>query len=291
MNALLEKLKKESRCEGCDMLSESKFFLEKEPTQTSIPMINVALSGSIHGGLTAGHTMLAGPSKHFKTSFGLAMVGAFMKKHTDAVLMFYDTEFGSPQSYFESFGIDTDRVLHVPIKNVEQLKFDLVNQLEKNIKRGEKVIIMIDSIGNIASNKEIDDALSENSKADMTRAKSLKSLWRMITPYLTMLDVPLISINHTYMEQCLAGDTLIKTSQGEKKIKDIETGDMVYAINGLKEVIHTYKPEDLSPAGKRFLKLTFDDGSTVDCTHDHKFLTADGEWTQAEDIKIGSAMK
>ena len=46
------------------------------------------------------------------------------------LLLFYDSEFGSPQSYFEAFGIDTNRVLHTPITDVEQLKFDLVGQLD-----------------------------------------------------------------------------------------------------------------------------------------------------------------
>ena len=78
-------------------------------------------------------------------------------------------------SYFEAFGIDTSRVLHTPIVDVEQLKFDLVSQLD-NIDRGDKVVIVIDSIGNLASKKELEDALNEKSVADMSRAKALKGL-------------------------------------------------------------------------------------------------------------------
>ena len=114
-------------------------------------------------------------------------------------MLFYDSEFGSPQSYFETFGIDTTRVLHTPITDVEQLKFDLVGQLE-NIDRGDKVVIVIDSIGNLASKKELEDALNEKSVADMSRAKALKGLFRMVTPYLTMKNVPLLAVNHTYKE-------------------------------------------------------------------------------------------
>ncbi len=113
------------------------------------------------------------------------MASAYLKKHEDAVLLFYDSEFGSPQSYFENFDIDTSRVLHTPVTNVEELKFDLVNQLEQ-IERGDKVVIMIDSIGNLASKKELEDALNEKSVADMSRAKALKGLFRMVTPMLTM---------------------------------------------------------------------------------------------------------
>jgi RecA/RadA recombinase len=127
------------------------------------------------------------------------MAKAYMDKYPEAVMLFYDSEFGTPQAYFDSFGIDKSRVLHTPITDVEQLKFDVVSQLN-NLERGEKVIIVIDSVGNLASKKELEDALNEKSVADMSRAKALKGLFRMITPYLTMKDVPMVVVNHTYME-------------------------------------------------------------------------------------------
>ena len=195
----MDKLKKNTKIKTTDILSESKFFTEKDMTPTDVPMINVALSGSVDGGVTPGLTVLAGPSKHFKTSFALLMAGAYLKAHPEAVMLFYDSEFGSPQSYFEQFGIDTDRVLHTPITNVEELKFDMIGQLEE-LTREDQVIIVIDSIGNMASKKEMDDAINEKSVADMSRAKALKGLFRMATPYLTMKSIPLIAVNHTYKE-------------------------------------------------------------------------------------------
>ena len=153
--SIMDKLKKNTKIKTTDILSESKFFTEKDMTPTDVPMINVALSGSVDGGVTPGLTVLAGPSKHFKTSFALLMAGAYLKAHPEAVMLFYDSEFGSPQSYFEQFGIDTDRVLHTPITNVEELKFDMIGQLEE-LTREDQVIIVIDSIGNMASKKEMD---------------------------------------------------------------------------------------------------------------------------------------
>lgn len=197
--SIMDKLKKNSKLKHTEVLSESKFFTEKDMVQTDVPMVNVALSGSVDGGLTPGLTVLAGPSKHFKTSFALLMAGAYMKKYSDAVMLFYDSEFGSPQAYFDQFDIDPERVLHTPITNAEELKFDLISQLE-NIDRGERVIVVIDSIGNLASKKELEDAMNEKSVADMSRAKALKGLFRMATPYLTMKDIPMLAVNHTYME-------------------------------------------------------------------------------------------
>ena len=197
--SIMDKLKKNSKIKTSDILSESKFFTETDMTPTNVPMVNVALSGSVDGGVTPGLTVLAGPSKHFKTSFALLMAGAYLDRHPDAVMLFYDSEFGSPQSYSEQFGIDTSRILHTPIANVEELKFDLISQLE-TIERADKVIIVIDSIGNLASKKELDDAINEKSVADMSRAKALKGLFRMTTPYLTMKNIPMLAINHTYKE-------------------------------------------------------------------------------------------
>lgn len=211
--SLLERLKKTSKLTNTSILSESSIFNNKSFTPTSVPMINVALSGSIDGGLSAGVTTLAGPSKHFKTSFALLMASSYLKAHKDAALIFYDSEFGSPQDYFKSFDIDTERVLHVPIMNIEELKFDIIAQLEAAT-ANDKIIIVIDSIGNLASKKEVEDAINEKSVADMTRAKAFKGLFRMITPYLRLKDIPLLTINHIYMEQGMFPKAIVSGGTG-----------------------------------------------------------------------------
>jgi RecA/RadA recombinase len=197
--SLLEKLKKNSTIKDTAILANSKFFNAKDVIQTPVPMINVALSGRLDGGLVPGLTVFAGPSKHFKTAFALLLAKSYMEKYNDSVVLFYDSEFGSPQSYFDSFGIDTERVIHTPITDIEQLKHDAMAQLS-NIERGEHVIVIVDSVGNLASRKEVEDALDGKSVADMSRAKQLKSLFRMVTPHLTLKDIPMIVVNHTYKE-------------------------------------------------------------------------------------------
>ena len=195
----MNKLMKNSKVKFTERLDHSEFFKEVDAVDTGVPMMNVALTGKLNGGITPGLTVLAGPSKHFKTSFALKMAAAYLKAKPEAVMLFYDSEFGSPQSYFDAFGIDTSRVLHTPITDVEELKFDLVSQLD-NMDKEDDVIIVIDSIGNLASKKELEDALNEKSVADMSRAKALKGLFRMVTPYLSMKQIPLLAINHTYKE-------------------------------------------------------------------------------------------
>ena len=197
--SILEKLKKNSTIKESSILSKSKFFTEKDMIPTDVPMINVALSGRLDGGLTPGLTMWAGPSKHFKTAFSLLMAKSYMDKYPDAVLLFYDSEFGTPVKYFETFQIDMERVLHTPLTDIEQLKFDIMQQLQE-VNRGDKLIIVLDSIGNLASKKEVEDALEGKSVADMSRAKQVKSLFRMVTPHLNLKDIPMVVVNHTYKE-------------------------------------------------------------------------------------------
>jgi len=210
--SILDKIKKNSTIKESAILASSKFFKEKDMIQTSVPAINIALSGSVTGGLTPGLTIMAGPSKHFKTGFSLLMAKAYMDKYPESALLFYDSEFGTPQAYFSTFGIDTERVLHTPITDVEQLKFDIMNQLN-DLERDENVFIIIDSVGNLASKKEVEDALNEKSVADMSRAKQLKSLFRMVTPHLNLKDIPMVAVSHTYntmemfSKQVLSGGT------------------------------------------------------------------------------------
>lgn len=214
MSSLLEKMQKSGAIKHTSVLSKSTFFNVKESVPTDIPIINLALSGRVDGGLSSGLTFIAGESRNFKSLLGLMLVKAYMKKHEDAVCLFYDSEFGITPEYIESNGIDTNRVIHIPIEHLEQLKFDISKRLD-DIERGDKVVIFIDSVGNLASKKEVEDALEEKSVADMSRAKVMKSLWRIVTPHLTTKDIPCIAINHTYQTMELYSKAIMSGGTGD----------------------------------------------------------------------------
>ena len=265
MSSIMDKLKKNSKSDFTSILADSKFFNEKDMVPTDVPMMNVALSGSMDGGLAPGLTVLAGPSKHFKTSFALIMASAYLKKYKDAVLLFYDSEFGSPQAYFENFEIDTTRVLHTPITNVEELKFDIIAQLE-GLDRKDKVIIVIDSVGNLASKKELEDAINEKSVADMSRAKALKGLFRMTTPYLNMKDIPLLAVNHTYKEiglfpkDVVSGGTGIYYSADNIWIVGRQQDKQGTEIKGYHFVINVEKSRYVKEKSKIPISVSWDGG-------------------------------
>lgn len=194
---LMKKIMKNSKNPMIDALMETELLNRDDLIPTNIPALNIALSGEINGGFGSGVMTIAGKSKHFKTLFALEMAKGYLQKFEDAVLVFFDSEFGSPREYFASFGDDKDRILHVPVTTVEELRTELMNQLE-GLERNDNVIFIVDSIGNLASLKETDDATTGKQAVDMTRAKMMKSLFRLVTPKLTMKNIPMIIINHTY---------------------------------------------------------------------------------------------
>ena len=296
--SLLDKLKKNSTIKETEVLNKSKFFQKKDMIQTSVPMINVALSGSLEGGLTPGLTVFAGPSKHFKTAFSLLLAKAYLEKYEDAILLFYDSEFGSPQSYFDSFGIDTNRVLHTPITDIEQLKFDIMSQIN-NIERGDHVLICIDSVGNLASKKEVDDALEGKSVADMTRAKQMKSLFRMVTPHLTIKDIPMVVVNHTYQEiglfpkQIVSGGTGIYYSASNIFIIGRQQEKDGTDVVGYNFIINVEKSRFVREKSKIPVEVTFEGGIStwsglLDVAIEGKFVVKPSNgWYSKVDMKTG----
>jgi RecA/RadA recombinase len=263
--SLMSRLIKNSTIKETSAIADSKVYGRKDTITTSVPMVNVALSGSIDGGLTPGLTVLAGPSKHFKSAFSLLMAAAYMKQYPDSVLLFYDSEFGTPEGYFKSFGIDMDRVIHTPVTDIEQLKFDMMKQLD-DISRDDKVVVVIDSVGNLASKKEVDDANDQKSVADMSRAKSFKSFFRMVTPHLTLKGIPLIAINHTYKEiglypkDVVSGGTGIYYSAdtiwilGRQQDKDAD------GINGYHFIINVEKSRYVKEKSKIPITVSYEGG-------------------------------
>lgn len=199
--SIMEKMRKLGTIKTATPLSKSKLLNERDIVDINIPILNAAFSGSMrkgHCGFGPGIHLIAGPSKHFKSNTSMyAGVAPYLTKYPDAICIFYDSEFGTNEAYWKAAGVDPERVLHIPVVNIEELKFDMVQRLE-GLQRGDKVVFFIDSIGNLASKKEIEDALKESAAADMTRAKQLKSFFRMITPYFTLLDIPMFAIMHTY---------------------------------------------------------------------------------------------
>lgn len=267
--SVLERLQANSRIKETAILTESKLYEDHDVIKTSIPIMNIAFSGEVDGGFTAGETMFAGPSKHFKTLFVLLLASFYMKKYPDAVLLFYTSEFGSPVGYFDALGIDKNRVVLTPVLDIEELKFDLMNQV-KNLVKGDHCIILVDSIGNLASIKEVADAEDGESVTDMTRAKALKSFFRVLAPRCAMKELPLLLVNHVYQEQKQYGKTIVSGGTGSYynadnifiigRQQDVEGTGADRVVNGYVFVINVEKSRYVKEKSKFLLEVSFAGG-------------------------------
>lgn len=199
MAGLLERMMASGVVKEASLMSKTKFFEDREYVTLDVPFINVAFSGRLRGGLTPGVTIVAGESKSFKSLLMLLALKAFLEKYDDGFALLYDTENGITPEYLDMNGIDRTRVLHIPVDNIEQMKFDLTQRLEK-VEKGDHLMVCVDSLGMIASSKEIEDALDSKNVADMTRAKASKSFFRLITMKITKNDLYFVGIQHTYKE-------------------------------------------------------------------------------------------
>lgn len=233
MSSLAKRILKNSTSKYSSLVTASDAYNGEEVfIDTGIPMLNTALSGRVDGGLPIGTTVFAGPSKHFKTLYGLYVIEAFQKKYPEGVVMFYDSEFGVPKNYLNKFDLDLERIIHTSISTVEELRHELAKQLHDFKENGldDQVLIFVDSIGNLASTKEVTDAVEGNDKADMTRAKALKSLFRIIRVDLMRLKIPLVAVNHTYKSQDFIPRDIVSGGTGSEY-----NGDNIFIVSRKQE--------------------------------------------------------
>lgn len=263
--SLRDRMLKTSTIKKTTILGDSQIFQAKKFYDTGIPIINLALSGDVDKGLYHGVTVVAGPSKHFKTKFSLEMMAGFLRNSRNGMGLVYDNEFGSPAKYFEISNIDQDRVIYTPIMNMEELKFDIIKQVESFTDEDE-VFILIDSIGNVASKKELDDAMEGESKQDMTRAKMMKSIFRMLTPYTHTKNICLVAIGHTYQTQEMYSKSVVSGGSGSyyaadniwiigrQQIKDGKD------VEGYDYILNIEKSRFVREKTKFPISVTYDDG-------------------------------
>ena len=195
--SLIEKMLKTGSKGSSTLMSEAEHFADFESVTTDLPILNLAFSGKLDGGITPGLTLFCGESRTFKSALSLLCLKSYLDKYSDAVGILYDSEYGITPAYLKSFGIDTQRIIHIPVEHIEQLKFDFVKKLEA-INKGDHVFFLVDSIGQLSSKKEVEDAIDEKAVADLSRSRAIRSLMRLITIQLNKKCVPCVMINHVY---------------------------------------------------------------------------------------------
>ena len=165
-------------------------------------ILNGLLSGSIFGGLPSNKiTALAGESSTGKTFFALSVVRHFLETDPDAGVIYFESESAISKQMIESRGIDSRRMIIVPVTTVQEFRTQAVKIVDKYLKQKDDrkpLMFVLDSMGMLSTSKEIEDTEAGKETRDMTRAQILKGAFRVLTLKLGLANVPMIVTNHTY---------------------------------------------------------------------------------------------
>ena len=166
-------------------------------------MLNAQLTGSLFGGIPNSRSIcFAGESGTGKTFLTLNACREAQKMGYH--IIYCDSEAAVDEDTMKNFGIDPEGVRYQPVGTsleVRHFVSNLCDQLKKARDKGTelpKILLVLDSLGNLATTKERADAASGSEKKDMTKQQDLRSLFRVITTDLAEFKIPFIFTNHTY---------------------------------------------------------------------------------------------
>ena len=188
---------------GDDASLASDIDEREEFIDTGSYVFNALCSGSIFGGISSNKiTALAGESSTGKTFFALSVVKDFLNRDPDAIVLYVDTESAITPTLLSERGIDTDRVAVLNVLTIEQFRMKTIQCLDKYLKvdkeKRQPMMMVLDSLGMLSTEKEISDALQDKLVKDMTKSQLVKGAFRMLTLKLGQANVPLVVTNHTY---------------------------------------------------------------------------------------------
>ena len=164
-------------------------------------IFNALCSGSLYGGLPQNKiTAIAGESATGKTFFVLGVCKAFLEDNPDGNVVFFESESAISKDMIESRGIDSSRMVILPVTTVQEFRYQSISVLEayENDEDRPPLLMCLDSLGMLSTTKEIEDTEAGKETRDMTRSQIVKATFRVLTLKLGKLGVPLILTNHTY---------------------------------------------------------------------------------------------
>ena len=179
-------------------IDESESYVD-----TGSYIFNGLVSGSIFGGVSSNKiTAVAGESSTGKTFFSLAIVKNFLDNDPNAYCLYFDTESAITKSLLEDRGVDTSRLVVINVVTIEQFRSKALKAVDIYLKSKTEdrkpCMFVLDSLGMLSTEKEINDALEDKQVRDMTKSQLVKGAFRMLTLKLGQANIPMIVTNHTY---------------------------------------------------------------------------------------------
>ena len=166
-------------------------------------IFNALVSGSIYGGIPSNKvTAIAGESSTGKTFFCLGMVQSFLANDPDAGVIYFESESAISKQMIEERGIDSERMMLVPVTTVQEFRTQAIKILDKYLEQKAEdrkpLMFVLDSLGMLSTSKELQDSADGKDTRDMTRAQVVKAIFRVLTLKLGKANVPMVVTNHTY---------------------------------------------------------------------------------------------
>ena len=166
-------------------------------------IFNALVSGSVYGGIPSNKvTAIAGESSTGKTFFCLGMVQSFLANDPDAGVIYFESESAISKQMIEERGIDSQRMMLVPVTTVQEFRTQAIKILDKYLEQKAEdrkpLMFVLDSLGMLSTSKELADSADGKDTRDMTRAQVVKAIFRVLTLKLGKANVPMVVTNHTY---------------------------------------------------------------------------------------------
>ena len=230
---------------------------------------NALLSGSIFKGMPNSKIIaLAGEEATGKTFYALGIMKNFLDKNPDAAVFFFESEGALTKDIIESRNIDSERVFIFPVATIQEFRYQVLNVLNEYIDTDNRppLLMILDSLGNLSTTKEVEDATEGKETRDMTRTQLIRGTFRLLNLKLSKAKVPFILTNHTYQTMDLYSQKVMSGGGGIKyassqiiflgKRKDKDGKDLVGNI-----IVCTVNKSRFTKEGKKVeTKLNFETG-------------------------------
>ena len=198
VNSLVKQLIKESENAMASVVSAGILGDCSSYVDTGSYSLNALLSGSLYGGVPSNKiTCLAGQESVGKTFFALSIAKNFLDNNKDGIILYFESEGALTKEMITDRGLDPNRFIVFPVATVEEFRTQCIKVIE-GVPKDHKVMIFLDSLGNLSTKKEMEDSASGSDKRDMTRAPVVRGTFRTLAIKLASKNIPLIITNHTY---------------------------------------------------------------------------------------------
>ena len=204
MDEFLDTLVKNLGDEHTTIVADKKSSAEFSGTiDTGSYVLNALLSGSLFGGVPNNKiTVFAGETATGKTFFVLGVIDQFLKDNPKGGVIYFDTESAVTDEMMKVRGIDTERVVKSEPDTIQKFRHTALSVIDNYLDQDSDVrrpfMMVLDSLGQLSSTKEIEDTAKGEETRDMTKAQVLKATFRVLNLKLSKAGIPLLVCNHVY---------------------------------------------------------------------------------------------